>query len=60
MIESQRQAGAAPEASASPRALQEKDEVDSEFHSKVPEVPASSESPTWSRGFKELFGFNKS
>jgi len=46
VAESQIKAGADPEASASPRAVQEKDEVESELHSKVKEVDPTSESPS--------------
>ncbi|KYG44004.1 carbohydrate-binding module family 48 protein [Acidomyces richmondensis BFW] len=46
VTESQIKAGADPEASASPRAVQEKDEVESELHSKVKEADPASESPS--------------
>jgi len=42
--ESQREAHAAPEASASPAAVEQKSELEQEIHDKVPEVPATSES----------------
>jgi len=42
VTESQQEAHVDPEASASPRALQEKDEVENELHSKVPQAPVTS------------------
>ncbi|EOD47794.1 putative carbohydrate-binding module family 48 protein [Neofusicoccum parvum UCRNP2] len=44
--ESQQEAGAAPEASANPTAVEEKAEVEEELLEKVPEQPATSESST--------------
>ncbi|KYG40148.1 hypothetical protein M433DRAFT_9192 [Acidomyces richmondensis BFW] len=60
VIESQRLAGVDPEASASPQAIQGKDEVDSEFHSKVSEAPATSESSKRSGRFMDFLRLIKS
>lgn len=43
VVESQHEAGAAPEASANPEAVQEKDEVEQELKAKVPEAPATAD-----------------
>ncbi|KAK3109451.1 hypothetical protein LTR53_017283, partial [Teratosphaeriaceae sp. CCFEE 6253] len=61
VTESQKEANFEPEAAASPRALQEKDELESELQSKVPEAPAASEgtatgSPAAPPSHKGLFG----
>lgn len=56
VTDSQQQAQVDPEAAASPRALQEKDEMESELHSKVPEAPATSESPIATKNGKDMAG----
>jgi stress response protein YsnF len=44
VIESQKEAGFAPEASANPEAVEEKQELEQELKAKVPEEPATTES----------------
>ena len=53
VTESQKDAGVDPEASASPRAVEEKDQVENELHSKVPEAPAASEGTSTTDGAKD-------
>ncbi|KAF2769092.1 hypothetical protein EJ03DRAFT_106523 [Teratosphaeria nubilosa] len=55
--ESQQEAGADPEASASPSAVQEKNEVENELTSKVPEAPATTETSSGARDNKEKNGW---
>ncbi|KAK5127235.1 hypothetical protein LTR85_008597 [Meristemomyces frigidus] len=56
VTESQQEAHVDPEASASPEAVKEKDEVESELQSKVPEAPATSESDPTTAQDKDLTG----
>ncbi|TKA64546.1 hypothetical protein B0A55_11908 [Friedmanniomyces simplex] len=60
VVKSQWEAHVDPGASADPRAVQEKNEVENELHSKVPESPATSESPTGKRSFMDMMGFARS
>ncbi|KAK3620099.1 hypothetical protein LTR56_022488 [Elasticomyces elasticus] len=59
VLKSQYEANVDPGASADPRAIQEKNEVENELHSKVPESPATSESPTSKRSLFDMLGFGK-
>ncbi|KAK0314644.1 hypothetical protein LTR01_001468 [Friedmanniomyces endolithicus] len=56
VTESQQAANADPEASASPRALEEKDQVENELTSKVPEAPAAAESSAAPKSSNGMFG----
>ncbi|KAK0257563.1 Cruciform DNA binding protein [Friedmanniomyces endolithicus] len=60
VLKSQWEANVDPGASADSRAIQEKNEVENELHSKVPESPATSESPTGKRSFMDMLGFTRS
>ncbi|KAK1809444.1 hypothetical protein LTR12_016183 [Friedmanniomyces endolithicus] len=56
VTESQQAANVDPEASASPRALEEKDQVENELASKVPEAPAAAESSAAPKSSNGMFG----
>ncbi|KAK0782609.1 hypothetical protein LTR91_003694 [Friedmanniomyces endolithicus] len=56
VTESQQAANVDPEASASPRALAEKDQVENELASKVPEAPAAAESSAAPKSSNGMFG----
>ncbi|KAF2020239.1 carbohydrate-binding module family 48 protein [Aaosphaeria arxii CBS 175.79] len=56
VVESQKEAGFTPEASANPEAVVEKKEVEEELKAKVPEEPATSESPSATQQTAEKVG----
>ncbi|KAK3115960.1 hypothetical protein LTR53_004187 [Teratosphaeriaceae sp. CCFEE 6253] len=61
VVKSQWQANALNEATEDSRAMEGKNEVENELHSKVPESPATSESPITSRrSLLDLIGFARS